>query len=115
MLAGGIEKAELPFLRTENGELRTAYRAVPDPTPSLAGEPKAGFQIHQARADQFRDLAIEVLHTFIFAGLDRVQQRAARPLACFDAIASARVGISEFRLRQRGHRHRLAYQPLRMM
>src|SRR6202140_5225505 len=62
----------------------------------IAGEAQTGFEIHQARADQFRDLAIEVLHAFVFAGLNRVQQRAARALALFDAIASTRVGFQNF-------------------
>src|SRR6202790_4612775 len=82
---------------SENRELGTALaRQFLPEHRRIAGEPKAGFQIHQARADQFRDLAIEVLHAFVFAGLDSIQQRAARPLALFDAIASARVGFQDF-------------------
>src|ERR1700704_758483 len=92
-----MEKAELLSLRTENRELGSALpRQFLPQYRRIAGEPKAGFQIHQARADQFRDLAIKVLHAFVFAGLDRVQQRAARPLALFHAIASARVGFQNF-------------------
>ncbi len=34
----------------------------------VAGKAKAGFQIDEAGADQLRDLAVEVLHAFVFAG-----------------------------------------------
>src|ERR1700674_1732302 len=79
----------------------------------IAGEAQTGFEIHQARADQFRDLAIEVLHAFVFAGLDCVQQRAARPLALFDAISSARVGFQNFDYGDAVPAIVARYQPLR--
>src|ERR1035441_2515975 len=82
------------FLRAENRELRTALpRQFLSQHGRITGKAKAGFQVHQARANQLRDLSIEVLHAFVLAGLDGIQQRTARPLALFDAIASARVGF----------------------
>ena len=62
----------------------------------IAGERDANLEIHDAVMDQFRNLAVEILHALISPGFHGIEQGLVLALAFFDAFAGARIGFENF-------------------
>ena len=57
---------------------------------------KSGFKIDVPCPNQFRYLAIKVLHTFRFTRLDGIQQSSSGLISMLDALARARILLHDF-------------------
>ena len=62
--------------------------------------------------DQFRDLAVEVLHAFVRAGFHGIEQGLVLALAFFDALAGARIGFKNLDHRDAAVAPRLGQEAL---